>query len=134
MGIIPFDMNTLTYQDITLKLAPMLDALSHPARLQIVLHLARYNGCTAGNISDRLPLSKSTVSEHLSKLKEVGLISSTPNGICLNYRLNDEGIALVKKYFSEYSAIIEGWKDKRTECCPVATYHKPLQSRHYEKI
>ena len=126
-------METAPYQDITLRLAPMLDALSHPARLQIVLHLARYHGCTAGNISDRLPLSKSTVSEHLSKLKEVGLISFTPNGICQNYRLNDEGIALVKKYFNEYSAIIEEWKDKRTECCPVATYPAPLQSRHYDR-
>jgi DNA-binding transcriptional ArsR family regulator len=50
----------------------MLNALSHPARLQIMLHLAKYNGCQARSISERLPLAKSTVSEHLSKLKEAG--------------------------------------------------------------
>jgi DNA-binding transcriptional ArsR family regulator len=126
-------MSTLTYQDITLKLAPMLDALSHPARLQIVLHLARYHGCTAGNISDRLPLSKSTVSQHMGKLKEVGLISCSPDGVCQNYRLNDEGFVILKKYFNEYSAIIEEWKDKRTECCAVATKYIPIQSRHYDR-
>jgi len=83
-------MEVIEYQDISLKLAPMLDALSHPARLQIILHLAKYNDCTAGSISERLPLSKSTVSQHLSKLKEIGLITATPDGICQRYRLNNE--------------------------------------------
>ena len=83
-------MEVIEYQDISIKLAPMLDALSHPARLQIILHLAKYNDCTAGSISERLPLSKSTVSQHLSKLKEIGLITATPDGICQRYRLNDE--------------------------------------------
>jgi len=112
-------MNTLTYQDITIKLAPMLDALSHPARLQIVLHLSKYNGCAAGNISNRLPLSKSTVSQHMSKLKEVGLITCTPDGVCQNYRLNDENFALVKKYFLDFYGQIDEWISKRSECCPV---------------
>lgn len=83
-------METLVYQDIPLKLAPLLDALSHPARLQIILHLAKYNGCPAGSISERLPLSKSTVSQHLNKLKEVGIITATPDGLCQRYKLNDE--------------------------------------------
>lgn len=83
-------MEVIEYQDISLKLAPLLDALSHPARLQIIIHLAKYFDCTAGSISERLPLSKSTVSQHLSKLKEVGLITATPDGICQRYRLNDE--------------------------------------------
>ena len=125
-------METSPYQDITLKLAPMLDALSHPARLQIVLHLAKYEGCPAGNISERLPLSKSTVSEHMSKLKEVGLISCTLNGACHNYRLNDEGFAILKRYFNDLSAIIEEWKEKRTECSPVTTEPIPMQSKHYD--
>jgi DNA-binding transcriptional ArsR family regulator len=119
-------METTPYQDITLKLAPLLDALSHPARLQIVLHLARYKGCPAGNISERLPLSKFTVSQHMSKLKEVGLISCTPEGLCQNYRLNDQGFAMVKAYFSDFSALIDGLKEKRTECRPVNNQKKKI--------
>jgi len=89
-------MQTSPYQDITLKLAPMLDALSHPARLQIVLHLAKYKNCPAGSISTRLPLCKSTVSQHMSKLKKAGLITCTPDGVYQNYQLNDKIFALVK--------------------------------------
>lgn len=112
-------METSPYQDITLKLAPMLDALSHPARLQIVLHLAKYKNCPAGSISNRLPLCKSTVSQHMSKLKEAGLISCTPDGVCQNYQLNDKNFALVKRYFLDFYEQIDDWKEKRSECKPV---------------
>ena len=112
-------METSPYQDITLKLAPMLDALSHPARLQIVLHLAKYKNCPAGSISNRFPLCKSTVSQHMSKLKEAGLITCTPDGVCQNYQLNDKNFALVKKYFLNFYEQIDDWKEKRSECKPV---------------
>src|SRR3989304_5027726 len=112
-------METSTYQEIALKLAPLLDALSHPARLQIVLHLAKYKNCPAGNISNRLPLCKSTVSQHMAKLKETGLITCTPDGICQNYRLNDESFALVKTYFLDFYGQIDEWKEKRSDCKPL---------------
>lgn len=96
-------MEVIEYQDISLNLAPLLDALSHPARLQIILHLAKYNDCTAGSISERLPLSKSTVSQHLSKLKEIGLITATPDGICQRYRLNDE---MLNKFNIQYHLLL----------------------------
>jgi DNA-binding transcriptional ArsR family regulator len=107
------------YQELTLKLAPMLDALSHPARLQILLHLAKFKSCPAHNISRRLPLCKSTVSQHMSKLKEAGLITCTPDGVCQNYQLNDKNFALVKKYFLDFYEQIDDWKEKRGECKPV---------------
>jgi len=86
----------------------MLDALSHPARLQIILHLAKYNDCPAGSISEKLPLCKSTVSQHLNKLKETGLIVSSPDGACQRYRLN-EGVLneLNAKYHSLLNTIHE---------------------------
>lgn len=73
-------------------LAGLLDVLSHPARLQIVEHLAQYEECPAGKISEKLPLSKSTVSQHMTKLKEAGLITCSPQGICQHYRLNEERV------------------------------------------
>jgi ArsR family transcriptional regulator, arsenate/arsenite/antimonite-responsive transcriptional repressor len=112
-------METNDYQKITKNLAPMLNALSHPARLQIMLHLAKYNGCQAGSISERLPLAKSTVSEHLNKLKEVGLITCTNEGTYSNYRINDKGFNLLKTYFNDFLGTIELWQGKQTDCCPV---------------
>lgn len=110
-------MEILNYQDISVNLAPLLNALSHPARLQIVLHLAKYKGCPAGSISSKLPISKSTVSQHMSKLKEAGLITCSPDGISQNYRLNDQAFDLVKSYFSDFMTRIEEWRDKRVDCC-----------------
>ena len=110
------DAEPLHYQEISIKLSTLLDALSHPARIQILLHLSEHENCPAGNISDRLPLCKSTVSQHLAKLKEVGLITCTTEGICLNYRIHDGNISQIKTVFLDFFQNIEGLKGKRKEC------------------
>lgn len=110
--------NTQVYKPKLQELAIMLHALSHPARLQILLHLSKYKSCPAGNISNQLPISKSTVSQHMAKLREAGLISCTPDGVCQNYRLDDEKFALVKKYFNDFSTLITGRQNKKKDCCP----------------
>ncbi len=104
------------YEKEMIKLAAMLDALSHPARLQILSHLSEYNRCPAGSISNQLPISKSTVSIHLTKLKEAGIITCTPNGACLNYQLNDDYLSLVKEQFNNFIVQIEMHKNNRKEC------------------
>lgn len=112
-------METSDYNKIALKLSPMLNALSHPARLQIMLHLAKHNGCQAGSISGKLPLAKSTVSEHLSKLKEAGLITCTTDGICSNYQISDDGYEMVKASFNDFLDLMEQSRAMRSDCCPV---------------
>lgn len=109
-------MYTKEYKDISIELATLLDALSHPARVQIIMHMAKYKNCPANNISSRLPLSKSTVSQHMSKLKKAGLIICNPKGVCNNYELNYEKLYLLKKYFSDLINEIDSWKDKQMEC------------------
>ncbi len=109
-------METLEYQDISLKLAPMLDALSHPARLQIILHLAKYSGCPAGSISERLPLSKSTVSQHLAKLKEAGIVVATPDGLCQRYSLNDEALNELNLQYHTLLETIRELSAKKIAC------------------
>ena len=109
-------MHTKEYRDVSIELATLLDALSHPARVQIIMHMAKYKNCPANNISSRLPLSKSTVSQHMSKLKKAELIICNPNGICNSYELNYEKLYLLKKYFSDLINEIDSWKDKQMEC------------------
>lgn len=111
-------METKIYQEVPVKLAPLLHALSHPARLQILLHLSKYKSCPAGNISNQLPISKSTVSQHMAKLRETGLITCTPDGVCQNYRLDEKRFALVKKYFNEFLMLINNRQNNKTDCCP----------------
>jgi len=95
-------MKTQNYDIETLNLAKLFDALSNPARIQIIEMLALRKNFIAGEISDTLPLSKSTVSEHLSKLKEVDLIHCSPSGICLNYEINPDKLIKLRKLFCQF--------------------------------
>jgi ArsR family transcriptional regulator len=72
-------------------------ALGHPARLQILLYLAEIKSCITGDISEELPLSRTTVNQHLTELKKAGLIQGHVDGKRTNYCLNPVKIAELKK-------------------------------------
>lgn len=61
-------------------LAGRLAALAHPARLEILRHLAETECCCCKDVVNRLDLAQSTVSQHLKVLVEAGLVRLTPNG------------------------------------------------------
>lgn len=77
--------------------ALLFKALGHPARLQILRYLAETKSCITGDISEELPLSRTTVNQHLAELKKAGLIQGHVNGKHTNYCLNPEKIAELKK-------------------------------------
>ena len=56
------------------RVAKYAKALSHPARIAILKLLIKKQACICGDIVEVLPLSQSTVSQHLKELKEAGLI------------------------------------------------------------
>jgi ArsR family transcriptional regulator len=62
------------------KVADLAKALAHPARVAILEFLSRQNSCMCGDIVDHLPLSQSTVSQHLAELKRAGLIKGEIEG------------------------------------------------------
>jgi DNA-binding transcriptional ArsR family regulator len=55
------------------RVAKYAKALSHPARVAILKILIQKNACICGDIVEELPLSQSTVSQHLKELKAAGL-------------------------------------------------------------
>ncbi len=67
------------------KLAKIAKALAHPARIAILQLLAKRQNCVCGDIVDELPLSQSTVSQHLKELKEAGLIKGEVEGVSVCY-------------------------------------------------
>jgi len=77
--------------------ALLYKALGHPARLQILRYLAGTKVCITGDISEVLPLSRTTVNQHLAELKKAGLIEGNVNGKRTNYCLNPEKIKELKK-------------------------------------
>ncbi|MFG1295019.1 ArsR/SmtB family transcription factor [Xanthobacter variabilis] len=77
-------------------LAEGLRALAHPARLTVLLRLARENRCVCGEIVRGLPLAQSTVSQHLKVLAEAGLIRSRAEGARISYCLDREAIMALR--------------------------------------
>jgi DNA-binding transcriptional ArsR family regulator len=61
-----------------LELAGVLHALSDPARLAIVRHLAQRDECTCGGFDSKL--SKATLSHHYRVLREAGIVRTRPDG------------------------------------------------------
>jgi DNA-binding transcriptional ArsR family regulator len=61
-----------------LELSSVLHALSDPARLAIVRHLADGDECTCGTFD--LALSKATLSHHFRVLREAGVVWTRPEG------------------------------------------------------
>ncbi len=78
------------------RLAALAKALGHPARVAILRHLMRIDGCYVGQIVDELPLAQSTVSQHLKQLKGAGLIRGEVEGPRVCYCVEPEGLAALK--------------------------------------
>ncbi len=84
------------------ELARFAKAISHPARLAILKYLAETKTCISGDISDQLPLSRSTVSQHLKELRDIGLIHGEIDGLKINYCLCGSTISRYKELFGGF--------------------------------
>ena len=80
--------------------AELFKALSHPARIAILKYLVKTKTCITGDISHELPLSRSTVNQHLSELKKADLIQGHIEGVNTKYCLNPDGLANLKSISS----------------------------------
>jgi DNA-binding transcriptional ArsR family regulator len=78
-------------------LAVLAKALGHPARVAILQFLIKSKACVCGDIVDELPLSQSTVSQHLSELKKAGLIKGDIDGPSICYCIDERNWARAKK-------------------------------------
>jgi len=79
------------------KLATMMKALAHPARIAILQTLIKANACICNDLVDELGLAQPTISQHLRELKNVGLIKGTIEGTSICYCIDQETWARYKK-------------------------------------
>lgn len=85
------------------KLANLLKALGHPARLAIVEYLMKKGTCICGDIVNELPLAQPTISQHLKELKNAGLIKGSIEGNAICYCIEKDSMDQLKKYFANIS-------------------------------
>lgn len=89
------------------ELALFAKAMAHPARLAILQLLAAKKSCFSGSIADELPLSRSTVCQHLQELKNAGLIMGEISGQNVCYCLHTQNIARLQLAYSRFLALLD---------------------------
>ena len=102
-------IKTENFNEDLQQLSSFAKVLSHPARLMILKFLAEKNVCISGDITNEIPLSRTTVSQHLKELKNAGFISGTIDGLKVNYCLNPLKIkdirSQIEKFFKEIDIV-----------------------------
>ena len=88
------------------RAARLAKAIGHPARVAILEFIIKQSTCICGDIVEELPLSQSTVSQHLKELKDVGLIKGSIEGAAICYCIDDnvwkEAKETLNKLFDSY--------------------------------
>ena len=96
------------------RLAKYTKALSHPARIAILKLLIKRQACVCGDIVDELPLSQSTISQHLKELKEAGLIKGDIEGAKVCYCIDEKEWNMAKAMIQDLFA---GFTVVNGKCC-----------------
>jgi predicted transcriptional regulator len=96
------------------QLARFAKALGHPIRVAILQMLAKQTCCYHGDMSEILPIAKSTLSQHLKELKEAGLIQGKITPPMVLYCINKKNWDLAKSLF--YSLLTEEINNSEN-CC-----------------
>ena len=96
------------------RVAKYAKVLAHPARIAILKLLIQKQACICGDIVEELPLSQSTVSQHLKELKEAGLIKGDIDGAKVCYCIDEKEWKVAKAAISE---LFDSFHGVNTKCC-----------------
>jgi len=95
------------------KLAQMMKALAHPARIAIIQHLIKAEACINGDLVNELGLAQATISQHLKELKNAGLIQGTIEGTSVCYCIDPK---VWNQYKTAFEAFFVAFKSD-SSCC-----------------
>ncbi|MCF8373523.1 MAG: winged helix-turn-helix domain-containing protein [Bacteroidales bacterium] len=84
------------------KIAMYTKAMGHPVRLYILQLLLKQSCCYSGDLSEILPIAKSTLSQHLKVLKNAGLIQGEINPPKIKYCINKDNWAEIKNLMTNF--------------------------------
>ncbi len=105
----------MSFEASVVRLADFAKALSHPARIEILKILAKENTCICGEIVAVMPLSQSTVSQHLKELKKAGLVTGEIDGVKSCYCIHWEALEGLS---GELGGFFKGLMEmKEGSCC-----------------
>jgi len=94
--------NKENYTEKQKRLARYAKALGHPIRVYVLDTLSKQACCYSGDLTEILPIAKSTLSQHLKELKDAGLIQGEIEGPKIKYCVNKENWADAQLLFKEF--------------------------------
>lgn len=83
------------------RLARYAKAMGHPIRIYILDLLSKQSCCYSGDLTEDLPIVKSTLSQHLKELKDAGLIQGEIEAPRIKYCINSENWEEAQKAFGQ---------------------------------
>ena len=85
-----------------ISLARFAKAMGHPIRLYVLDLLSKQSCCYSGDLTEVLPIAKSTLSQHLKELKDAGLIQGETEVPKIKYCLNRDNWELARGLFNSF--------------------------------
>lgn len=95
-------MDVKIISDNQQKLARYAKALGHPIRVYVLQLLSNQACCYSGDLSEELPVAKSTLSQHLKELKEAGLIQGETESPRIKYCINKKNWEEAQNLFKDF--------------------------------
>jgi len=83
-------------------IARFAKAMGHPIRMYVLGLLSKQTCCYSGDLTEVLPIAKSTLSQHLKELKDAGLIQGEIEAPKIKYCLNQENWKLAQGLFNRF--------------------------------
>ena len=83
-------------------MARFAKAMGHPVRMYVLELLSKQACCYSGDLTEVLPIAKSTLSQHLKELKDAGLIQGEIEAPKIKYCLNQENWKVAQSLFSGF--------------------------------
>lgn len=95
-------MKTEVISEDQKTMARFAKAMGHPIRLYVLDLLSKQSCCYSGDLTEVLPIAKSTLSQHLKELKDAGLIQGETEAPKIKYCLNRENWNLAQELFTNF--------------------------------
>ncbi|HLZ55908.1 MAG TPA: arsinothricin resistance N-acetyltransferase ArsN1 family A [Ktedonosporobacter sp.] len=89
----------------------MLRALANPARFRIVALLAEHKDYTSTQLAEELPLAQSSLFDHLTNLREAGVVQVSSDGPNRSYCLDPASIDFLAAYLSGLGQQARSWTE-----------------------
>lgn len=91
-----------TFTEQQKKTARYAKALGHPLRIYVLDLLSSQSCCYSSDLTEELPIAKSTLSQHLKELKDAGLIQGEIELPRIKYCINRKAWEEAKSLFKEF--------------------------------